>query len=244
MFWKDVKGLAILPVGTKLAITVLLALLGIGYLFGFLNIYYSYSPVDENPGLSLDDIRISFYGAREMTKLEKSIDGTMKEKFFSEGDLNKTRQWIADGAKEEEWNSTIQPIFDASCSTCHSKQLKVADVVTEEYADVEEYLVQDTGKSVSRLVSLSHTHISATLSVLFILVFIFSFTLYPSTWKSVIMIVSFLSIAMDIGAWWLAKLSPSFAILVILGGITLAMSYLVLISLSLYDMWFKKVKQS
>ena len=239
MFWRETKGLAGIPLVSKLTITALLAVAGVGYLLGFLNIYLSYSPVDQKPGMSLQDISMSFYGTRGGTKLEKSIDGSMKQYFSSDADYLAVKGWLAAGAAEGGFEQ-VKPIFDSSCSTCHSKDAAVAGAVTETYADLAPLLKQDTGKSVSRLVSLSHTHVLATLPVIFLLVFIFSFTRYPAVLKGVVMVFSSLAILFDVGSWWLAKLSPAAAVLVILGGVSLAVSFLALIALSFIELWFGK----
>jgi hypothetical protein len=239
MFWRETKGLAGIPLVSKLAITVLLAVAGVGYLLGFLNIYLSYSPVDQKPGMSLEDISLSFYGARGVTKLEKAIDGSMRQYFAGDADYQAVKNWLGNGAKEGDFQA-VKPVLDSSCSSCHSAEAAVADVVTVDYAALAPLLKQDTGKSVSRLVSLSHTHVLATLPVIFLLVFIFSFARYPETVKGVVMVFSSLAILLDVGSWWLAKLSPALAILVILGGVSLALSFLALIALSFVDLWFGK----
>jgi hypothetical protein len=206
---------------------------------GFANIIVAYAPIDEQPGLSIQDIRISFYGAREKTKLEKSIDGTMKEYFMDEAGYQATKEWIGTGGPEDGF-PRIKEIFDVSCSTCHSADAQVAGVVTEEYKDVADYLKQDTGKSVSRLISLSHTHVHGTLPVMFALIFIFSFTLYKDWIKTVVIAFSAVAILADVAAWWLAKLSGALAPVVILGGLTLALANAALILLPLYELWIKK----
>ncbi|MBN1411590.1 MAG: hypothetical protein JW969_12150 [Spirochaetales bacterium] len=241
MFFKNVEGLKRIPLSSKLGLTAFLLIAGIGYLFGFLNIYLTYSPVDRQPGLSLEDISLSFYGARETTKLEKAIDGTMKDYFESDNDYNAVKEWIQSGADGSTFE-LVQKIFDSSCTTCHSKESEVAGIVTANYDDVKELLIQDTGKSPVRLVSLSHTHILATLAIIFALALVFSFTSFKEIWKIIVIVGSFLSIVLDVGSWWLAKLSPAFSILVIAGGVSLALSFLVLILLSLYDIWLKKEK--
>jgi cytochrome c5 len=239
MFWRETKGLAGIPLASKLALTVLLVVAGAGYLLGFLNIYLTYSPVDQKPGMSLEDISMSFYGARGGTKLEKSIDGSMRQYLASDAEYQAVKDWLAGGATEMGF-AQIKPIFDASCSSCHSTEAAVADVVTADYADLAPLLKQDTGKSVPRLVSISHTHVLATLAVIFLLVFIFSFARYPQGLKGLVMVFAGLAILLDVGSWWLAKLSPALAILVILGGVSLALSFLALIVLSLVDLWFGK----
>jgi hypothetical protein len=239
MFWKDPKGLKSIPMYSKIGITILLVVAGVGYLLGFANIIVSYAPVDEQPGLSIADIRIAFYGAREKTKLEKAIDGTMKEYFVDEAGYQTTKEWIAAGARESDF-PRIKEVFDMSCSTCHSADAQVAGVVTVDYQDVAEYLKQDTGKSISRLISLSHTHVHGTLPVMFALIFIFSFTLYKNWIKTLVIAFSAAAILADVGAWWLAKLAAFLAPVVILGGLTLALANAALILLPLYELWIKK----
>jgi hypothetical protein len=239
MFWRESKGLAGIPLASKLALTVLLVVAGIGYLLGFLNIYLTYSPMDQEPGLSLTDISLSFYGARGTTKLEKSIDGSMRQYLASDADYQAVKAWLAGGAGEGGF-AEIKPIFDASCSSCHSAEAAVADVVTVDYTDLGPLLQQDRGKSIPRLVGVSHTHVLATLPVIFLLAFIFSFARYPQGLKGLVMVFAGLAILLDVGSWWLAKLSPALAIMVLLGGISLAVSFLALIVLSALDMWFRR----
>ena len=239
MFWKDAKGFAGFPISSKIGITAFLLIAGIGYIFGFLTILLTYSPIDQEAGLSIKDVRIAYRGARETTKLEKSIDGTMKEYFAGDNELKQVKDWITAGGKEEEFGP-IKAIFDVSCSTCHSAEAQVADVVTVEYEDVSQYLKQDTGKSISRLVSLSHTHVLALLPIVFILCLIFSCSLFAEKLKLIVIAFSFLSIIFDVGGWWLAKLSDAMVPLVILGGVALAISFVTLIMLSLYDVWLRK----
>jgi hypothetical protein len=239
MFWKDPKGLKSIPMYSKIGISILLIVAGIGYLLGFANIVVTYGPIDEKPGISVADIRIAFYGARQKTKLEKAIDGSMKQYFVDEAGYQATKEWIASGGKEGDF-PRIKEILDVSCNTCHSAEAQVAGVVTVEYADVAQYLKQDTGKSVSRLISLSHTHVHGTLPVMFVLIFIFSFTLYKDWIKTLVIAFSAAAILADVGAWWLAKLAGFLAPVVILGGLTLALANAALILLSLYELWIKK----
>jgi len=239
MFWKESKGLKNIPGSGKLAVTAVLVLIGISYIFGFLNIYLTYSPIDKEPGMSITDIQIAFYGAREQTRLEKSIDGTMREYFTDDREYKTVKDWIHAGGNEKDFGP-VKSVFENSCLDCHSKDVQVADVVLENFENVESYLAQDTGKSLSRLISLSHTHLFSIVAVLFILSLIFSFTLFSEKVKMAVYAISFFAAIVDVGAWWLAKISPLLAPLVILGGALLAVSFVLYILLSLYDMWVRK----
>ena len=239
MFWKDTDGLGNLRASSKIAITAFLVIAGISYLFGFLTILLTYKDVDQKPGLGVEDIRISFYGAREKTALEISVDGSMKTYFTSDRDYEAVKGWMADGASEADYPK-IADIITASCATCHSSAAQVADVVTEDYDDLAAYLVQDTGKSISRLVSLSHTHVSGMLLLIFGLVLVFSFTKYSEVIKIIVVSISFAAILLDVGSWWLAKAFSGMAPFVILGGASLGVSFALLVLLSLYDVWIRK----
>ena len=105
---------------------------------------------------------------------------------------------------------------------------------------VAPYLQKDTGKSISRLISLSHNHLLSTIVVVFLLVFVFSFSSFPDWLKMVLYILAFSAIVLDIGSWWLAKLAPSHAVLVIVGGVLLGTSFGALTLLGLWDTWFGK----
>ena len=239
MFWDETKALYKLPFGTKLGLTVFLLTAGIGYLLGFANIYLTYSGKDGKPGLTIQDIRIAFYGSAGGSKLEKAIEGGMRQYFASDSDFEKVRQWVKTGAKEASF-ATVQPALTSSCATCHSKASQTGGIVIEDYANVSALLGQDTGMSFARLVSLSHTHVLAVLPLIFVLTFVFSFSRFPRVLKSVIIVFSLLAIPADIGSWWLAKLFAPLAPLVLVGGLCLGLAFLVLVLLPLYDLWLRR----
>ena len=239
MFWNIEIRLSEMRVSSKVAITAFLVISGIGYLFGVLTIAMTYGPADEQPGMSTADIRMTFYGERSTTALEKSVDGSMRQYFASDVDYEAVKTWLTAGAKESEFQS-IKAIIDVSCSTCHSKAVKMADVVTEEYGDLQPLLARDTGKSVSRLLSLSHTHLLATIPIMFLMTLVFSFTGFSEVVKIVVMGFGFVAVIADIGSWWVAKVMPWGASLVVGGGAALGLSFAALILLPLYDMWLRK----
>lgn len=240
MFWEESKGLKNIPKSSKIAISAFLILAGISYLFGFLNIYFTYNMIDEQKGLSIKDIQYSFYGKREATMLDKAIDGSMKEYFADENEYNTVKGWIQEGASGGDFPK-VKEVFDNSCVVCHSRDNALGDVSLETYEDVQKTLKQDTGKPIPRLVSLSHTHLFGIITVMFILAFIFSFTKFPQGLKSFVFSLAFFSAAFDVGSWWLAKLGPALAGLVLLAGILVAISFALLVLLPLYEMWIKKI---
>jgi len=241
MFWKKVEGLFSLPASSKVALTLFLCIAGLGYILGFTNIYLSYSHVDGKPGLSVADIRLTFFGSGGGgTKLEKAIDGAMRGNFATDADYNSVKTWLKAGARESDFGA-VKTVFDGSCVGCHSTDARTGGVSLQTYPEVSEVLRTDSGMSISRLVSLSHLHVMGILSLVFLLCLVFSFTSFAEPLKIAVMAFSLGSIVADIGSWWLAKFVASLAPLVILGGACVAIAFLALILLPLYDLWLRKV---
>ena len=239
MLLPTTKGLGKLDLPFKLALTAFFLVAGVGYLLGLANIWLTYTPVDTKPGLSIADIRIAFNGAPTGSKLEKALNGTMKQYLNSETDGQTIIDWIKAGGKQSDF-STVQPIFQTSCDTCHSADVATAGIVTDSYDSLKPLLATDSGISWSRLVQNSHTHVNGLVSVMFVLGLAFSFTAFSNWLKGGVIILGFLSILADVGSWWLAKMVGALAPLVIVGGASLGLSFGLMIILGLWDLWIKK----
>ena len=239
MFWKDAPLLRSLSLPSKLAVSFFLVLAGIGYVFGFFNVLVTYQMTDGEPGLSVKDVELTYYGS-PVTALESSINGSMRSAFSSDDNYDVVKDWISLGGDENTYGF-VQRVFTADCISCHnSETYAAAGLALESYDSVAPYLQKDTGKSISRLISLSHNHLLSTIVVVFLLVFVFSFSSFPDWLKMVLYILAFSAIVLDIGSWWLAKLAPSHAVLVIVGGVLLGTSFGALTLLALWDTWFGK----
>ena len=55
--------------------------------------------------------------------------------------------------------------------------------------------------------------------------------------KSTVIIMPYVFLLTDISSWWLTKLNPNFALLVIIGGGGMAMAFVFMLVVSLYEMW-------
>ncbi|GAV20642.1 hypothetical protein MMIC_P1614 [Mariprofundus micogutta] len=64
-------------VSEKILDTMFLITIGLGYLFALTHLYYSHQGRDENPGLSVEDIKITYYGEHQETRLGAALNGSM-----------------------------------------------------------------------------------------------------------------------------------------------------------------------
>ena len=59
----------------------------------------------------------------------------------------------------------------------------------------------------------------------------------PKALKSTVIVMPYIFLLIDIASWWLTKLNPHFAWLVIIGGSTMGLSFAFMWIVSMYEMW-------
>ena len=90
-----------MPPLLKLVFTLFLVMIGIAYLVSMFNLYLTYHLVDGQAGLTVEDLRRSFYGERNRTLLAAKIDGGSMEQYLPRpGDKEVILSWLQDGATE------------------------------------------------------------------------------------------------------------------------------------------------
>ena len=222
----------------KSLFTGYLVVVAVGYLMAIVQIQFTHGMADGELGLSTDDIVYSYYGKRSGSTLESKLNGSMKMK-APEADRLKIINWVRKGANEKSFNDTgIRKIFDNSCVACHSPPsgLPVPDFTKfENIAHVSE---TDTGASFSSLARVSHIHLFGIAFIFMFVGLIFSLASgIPKTLKSTVIVMPYIFLLIDIASWWLTKLNPHFAWLVIIGGGTMGLSFAFMWIVSMYEMW-------
>jgi hypothetical protein len=234
------KGLTKLGLPAKLLITLFLCTMGLGYIFALFTIYISHENADGIPGLSMNDIIITYYGNREGSALEGKILGTMSTYFSSDADKEAVVEWIRSGADRETYEGTVAPIFKKSCAMCHSSNGSESSSPLTSYDEVMKYVTVSTGVSPRRLGTLSHTHLISHGVMFFLLSLVFLATAVKDRWKILLVLIAYAGIVMDVFSWWLAKTAAGFAYLSVIGGALLGISFIFFFFVPLWELWIKK----
>ncbi|MEK6726561.1 MAG: hypothetical protein AABY54_08450 [Deltaproteobacteria bacterium] len=221
----------------KLLCTFILLTFAIGYSFGMTLIWETHAGLDGKSGLSPKDIVIAYRGD-VASRLELALRGPMSDRIDKDSSA-KIYRWIESGAEEKSFNETIKPILESNCVFCHNgSNPHIPNLTT--YENVKKLSVSSTGVTIGTLVRVSHIH-------LFGLTFIFAFTgiifslTYVKIWiKRVLITLPFISIYLDIGSWWITKVSEPFAYVVIIGGALMGFSFTAQFLISMRHMWFYK----
>jgi len=232
-----------LPLSMRTLFTATLVVLGLGYLFAMVQIYEVDAGRDGKPGLSADDIAISYSGNRTATRLEAALSGPMSGMLPAE-ESAAIIAWVHQGLDKAEYEARIKPIIAQRCLACHDgsnphiPNLNSLDNI----ASVAQI---DTGMSLATLVRVSHIHLFGITFIFFVMGLIFSHAYVRPVWfKSAVIVLPFAAVIIDVGSWYLTKLNTAFAWTVIIGGALMGLSFAVQWIVSMYQMWFYKYSMS
>jgi len=204
--------------------------LGLGYLSAFANLYFTMHLADGLPGMSMEDISVHFHGNPTETLLATKIKGSMRVNLKDDAQFQTMMNWIAGGAKREDFEPVNQ-ILQAQCVRCHNQNF-FRPLVT--YEDVAKTTVLNTAMSWARLALISHQHLFGIGLLCFALGWLLSQTALAYKFKASVIVLGFVSVLIDIGGWWLTRLSGSFAFLVIVGGALSGLFF----GLGIFSVWY------
>ncbi|MEI8208489.1 MAG: hypothetical protein D0528_00130 [Methylococcales bacterium] len=221
----------------KVLFTGYLCAVGIGYFFALIQILFTHGMADGKFGLSVDDIVYSYYGNRSGTVLEQKLNGSMKEN-APEQERFKIMEWVRDGADPDDYKDKgIEKIVQTRCVMCHNKEASGVPDFTE-FEGLKLYTTQDTGATFSSLTRISHIHLFGISFIFMFVGLIFNFAETPTMqYKCIAIGMPYVFLVADIMSWWLTKIHPVFAWLVIFAGMGMGISFMFMWVTSIIEMW-------
>ncbi|MFW5451899.1 MAG: elongation factor-1 alpha [Methylophagaceae bacterium] len=225
-------------IALKSLFTGYLIVVAIGYMMALVQIQFTHGLADGEIGLSVDDIVYSYYGKRSGSVIEAKLNGSMKL-MTSEDNRLKIINWVHKGSDEKAFYDTgIRQIMDSSCIACHSAASGMSLPDFTKFKNVAKRAETDTGASFSSLARISHIHLFGIAFIFMFVGLIFSLAAgVPKYLKATVVVMPYIFLILDISSWWLTKLNPNFAWLVIIGGGAMALSFGFMWIVSMYEMW-------
>lgn len=230
-----------LPMSQKMVYSLTLVVLAVGYTFAMLQIFFSHAGRDGDAMLSAEDLRIAYSGADGDTRLEAALKGPMQAMLPAE-ERQTLMNWAATDKSKATFDQKVQTIVNTRCLACHSGSNPHIPKLTN-FEEVSKLVEKDTGMTIPTLVRVSHIHTFGLTFIFFIVSSIFVHAYVRPLWmKCVLIAIPFLSILLDIGSWYLTKLVPGFAWVVIGSGALMGTSFATQVLMSLYQMWMPAPK--
>ncbi len=230
-----------LPIGLRILFSGTLIVLGTGYLFAMIYIFESHAGRDGNPGLSVDDLVIAYSGSKKDTKIESALNGPMANMLPPE-EKHKVIAWVRRGAAEADFKSSgVEGIVERRCLICHNGSNPHIPNLTG-FAGISKVTQADTGMDIFTLVRVSHIHLFGLTFIFFIVGSIFCHSYIRPQWiKCITLITPFVAILCDIASWYLTKIFPPFAWVVIISGAFMGAAFAFMWVTSMYQMWIYKL---
>ena len=224
----------------KVLFTGYLCTVAVGYLFALIQILFTHGMADGKFGLSVDDIVYSYYGNRSGTALELKLNGSMKEN-ASEQERFTIMKWVRDGATADDYKDDgIDKIIEKKCVMCHNKEAGSLPDFTK-FEVLKSYTTQDEGATFSSLTRVSHIHLFGISFIFMFVGYIFSSAETTTTqYKCIAIGMPYAFLLTDILSWWLTKIHPMFAWLVIFAGMGMGISFTFMLITSVLEMWLFK----
>lgn len=227
--------LASLPAPLRALFTVFLLTIGIGYLAA---LFYLFT-IDVDPhrqmGMGLvQGIEMKYGGDPGGSRLEAALRGSMAER-ASATDREGIVAWVRAGAPADGYTE-VRPVLESNCMPCHSGGVASIPSLAN-YDAVAQLARTDRGPSLSQLARVSHVHLFG-IGIIFLLTgTIFGLSSVPLTVRVLVLVVPFVAIWLDIVSWWLTRLVPGFAYVVVVGGALMGAALAVQILGSLWALW-------
>jgi hypothetical protein len=223
----------------------MLVLLGMGYMFASLNVYFSYAGrASGNPlMLSFEDIVVAFAGSGKGSVLESALTGRMSA-MLPHDEWTSLVNWLHDGSAKAAYETGVRSIFDKRCVTCHNGSIPRLPNLSS-YEALQKVAALDTGTSIGTLVRLSHIHLFGMTFIFFIVGFAFTHAYVRPVWlKCAVIAAPFGATALDVSSWYFIKLYHVFAWIQIGSGVTMAVCFVIMWLTTMYQMWFSKPPES
>lgn len=229
-----------LPYSMRVLFTATLLILGMGYLFALLSIYFTYAGrAGGNPlMLSYEDIVAGYSGSGKGSPLESALSGTMST-MLPPDEKARLLGWARDGAARPAYDA-IKPILDRRCLACHNgSNSRLANL--SDFDNLKQATGLDTGASVATLVRLSHIHLFGVTFIFFIVGYAFSHAYVRPIWfKSAVIATPFAAIAVDVSSRYLISLYHPFAWVEVGAGMLTAACFAFMWLTTMHQMWFSR----
>src|SRR5450631_2758899 len=230
-----------LPYSQRVLYTATIVVLGIGYLFALLNLYFTYAGRSGgNPiMLTAEDLIVAYSGSGKGSRLEGALRGPMSTMLPAD-ERNAVLAWAAEGGARPPYEKSVAPVLEKRCMLCHDGSNPHLPNLNG-YDNLKKVTEQDTGADVFTLVRVSHIHLFGLSFIFFIMGLIFSHAYVRPVWfKCLVVAAPFVCIVADVSSWYFTKLFHPFAWVVMGAGAAMGMCFAFMWVVAMYQMWFSR----
>jgi len=228
-----------LPYSQRVLYTAALLVLGTGYLFAMLNIYFTYAGrAGGNPLLlSTEDLIVAYSGSGKGSRLESALRGPMSSMLPAD-ERNIVLAWAAEGSLRPAYDKSVAPLLEKRCMACHDGSNPHLPNLSG-YDNLKKVTEKDTGTAIATLIRVSHIHLFGVTFIFFLVGLMFTHAYVRPVWfKCTVVALPFAAIMVDVSSWYLIKIFHPFVYVEIAAGALMAMCFGIMLLVTMYQMWF------
>ncbi|MCC7012133.1 MAG: hypothetical protein IT454_06210 [Planctomycetes bacterium] len=241
-----------LAFGARLALTLFVAVLAIGFGASAYHLREHHQNRDEQPGVSLEDITGAYHGVNTTAPLVSALERQHPPELL-EGERELLLKWLRSGRIVEDYDNfdlgdaAPDQLLRKSCLECHARNSTKGDgigakVPLEYFDDVKKLAFSKSVAPVPLkvLAASTHTHALALASMSIVIGFLLLATRWPKALRDGLFALAGLGLLVDLACWWLARSSAALVPLLIGAGALYAGATLLSLALVALDLWWPR----
>ena len=175
--------------------------------------------------------------------LKNAIDGSMKDEVETDEDRKVLESWMKAGAPRKMYDDKVREIIARSCIDCHSPGGEAEFSDFGSFEKLQSLAIFSYKPYIKKRLRMAHPHMLTIPLYILPTVLLLSLTPLSSRTKTCLMTIPLLGILIDVTGWFITMVTPSAAILVLIGGILCHVGTYVAIALNLYYLWLYNSKR-
>lgn len=232
-------------VGARLGLTGCCIAVLIGLVASAMHLFWHYEPRDERPGFSLDDLKSAYHGIDSPSPMVQSLERGHPEK-LAKADQEALLKWLKGDKVGENYDnldlgdSAPAEVMGRSCLSCHARNSpKPVAPMLDYWDDVKKvaFAVKIEPVPTKILAMSAHAHALSMAPLTIVVGMLGLATAFPRKFTGALVGFAGLALALDLGAWWLARMDDRWvSVIAISGGIYNA-TMVLLILVVLLELW-------
>ncbi|MEM7205743.1 MAG: hypothetical protein AAF628_36150 [Planctomycetota bacterium] len=239
-----------LPWAGRLGLTLLLCTVGLGLATSVTHLFHHYENRDEQPGLTLDDLRGAYHGIRSSAPLVTALESGHPEGLPA-ADRTALLQWLSGDRVSDDYDNlelgeaAPAEILDVRCLSCHARDAgdPIGKRVPLEYWDdvAKLSISRDITPTATEIVVASaHTHALGMGTLSLLLAALGLATRWSRGLVGLLTLTSGAGLLLDLSGWFLARYAISVVPLMAGAGALWLASSVGLIVLILLELWLPR----
>lgn len=238
-----------LPFFFRVGLTILTVVLGGGFVASAGHLFNQHNKRDEIPGLTVDDVKGVYHGIRTRAPLLVALENDHPETLPAD-DRDRLIKWLTSNRITEDYDNLDMgdnapaEIIARNCVSCHARNASdpVARKLPLEFLDDIKAIAvsRDVTPNAKEILTTStHTHAISLATFSFTLALLLALTRFRGRVTGVLLALHALGLICDIGGWWLTRLHPTFAYMIISGGAVYFITTGILTLQLVADLWLR-----